>query len=93
MNSTIIDLSTGEETYYIPGKSRWNWGGVLSPDGNSIAFVSRARTDAMFCEVGLYTVPFSGGDPQKVELPSDVLSIGSNYSDNTSHYCTLLDWR
>ena len=26
---------------FIPGTSRYNWNGVLSPDGSSVAFLTR----------------------------------------------------
>lgn len=43
INSVINDVTTEEITEYIPGDSRYNWNGVLSPDGTQVAFLSTPK--------------------------------------------------
>ena len=97
-SSVIFDTATGEVTEFIPGTSRYNWNGVLSPDGSTVAFLSSPKqgTDAP----ALYITPLSGGDPTKVET---VLSFSDSYSINSPNFvqyptsggvcATLIDWR
>ena len=97
-NSVIFDITTGEVTEFIPGTSRYNWNGVLSPDGSSVAFLSSPKqgTDSP----ALYITPLSGGDPIRVET---TLSFSDSHSINSPNFVqypasggictTLIDWR
>lgn len=67
--SVCVDIETGEMTHYLPDSERYNWSGVLSPDGITVAFLSvPQRADGV---VELYTVPLSGGEPAKVMYESN----------------------
>ena len=98
VNSVRFNVATGEATEFIPGTSRYNWNGVLSPDGSSVAFLSSPKqgTDPP----SLYLTPLSGGDPVKVDVS---LSFSDRHSLNSPNFVqypssggictTLLDWR
>ncbi|MCM1046465.1 MAG: hypothetical protein NC417_13245 [Candidatus Gastranaerophilales bacterium] len=66
----IFDTATQELTSFIPGESRSNWSGVISPDGETVAFLS-APANATG-SASLYTVPLTGGEPVKLceDIPS-----------------------
>ena len=55
------DTDTGKT--YVPGESRLSWNGVFSPDGASVAFMSKPKSGGM---VDIYIMPLAGGDPIKV---------------------------
>jgi Tol biopolymer transport system component len=100
-SSFIANLETGETQQYIPESERYTWSGVLSPDGNTIAFLSIPSNGGG--NVELYTVPLGGGEPTNVPvianedifvditaLPNSDLVITPGLGDV---YCFLLDWR
>lgn len=61
INSVINDVTTEEITEYIPGDSRYNWNGVLSPDETQVAFLSTPKEGT--AKPTLFIVPLGGGDP------------------------------
>lgn len=89
IKSVIFNLEDNSETEYIPGgNSRSNWSGVISPDGNMVAFLSQPATGNG--NTKLYKMPLSGGDPVNVPLASETKIQSPN---TNSIICTLLDWR
>lgn len=89
IKSVIFDLGNNSETEYIPGgNSRSNWSGVVSPDGNMVAFLSQPATENG--KTKLYKMPLSGGDPVEIPLASEAKIQSPN---TNSIICTLLDWR
>lgn len=107
VNSVIVQAGTDETTEYIPESERNNWSGVLSPDGDTVAFLSiSGRYDGTSPEI--YTVPLTGGEPSKVLVSptSDLLfdfttvshkDIGmglseTGKSESERFRCYLLGW-
>lgn len=88
-NSAIYDTNTGLSYSYIPGESRINWSGVVSPDSGSIAFLSVPNnTNDTYRDTAIYITSVSGGmNPTKVDC--DLLSG----CDGTMLMWSLLDWR
>ncbi len=98
------NIETGEFTEYLPESERCNWSGILDRDGDTVAFLSTTQyADGV---VELYTMPISGGEPEKIQLvPNDELVLdttnltqedlyGSVYKRNyTDCYFCLLEWR
>ena len=65
VDSYIVDVATQTESAYIPGDSRDNWSGIISPDGTRIAFLSSPRQT--FTRTNdIYITSVNGGDPVKV---------------------------
>lgn len=93
IDSFIVDTAAQNVTEYIPGNSRNNWNGILSPDGTKIAFMSAPRgiySPAYFPETDIYIIPIEGGDPVKVTGHS--FSLGREaYAEHTKT-CVLIDW-
>ncbi|MCM1126435.1 MAG: hypothetical protein NC429_08170 [Lachnospiraceae bacterium] len=85
----IVDTETHEKVSFIPGDSRLNWSGVLSPNSDKVAFLS-APMGNTYIAPNVYVIPIEGGDPVKVECGNDYFqtivlnSLKSNYF--------LLDW-
>ena len=107
VNSVITQTGTDETTEYIPESERNNWSGVLSPDGNTIAFFSiSGRYDGTSPEI--YTIPLTGGNPSSLSVSptSDLLfdfttvshkniGMGSSEtgkSESERFRCYLLGW-
>lgn len=91
--SQIFDMTTGEKTGYVPGTSRFSWHGVLSPDGNLVAFMSQPKNGT---EVDIYVMPLAGGDPVKV--PTDNFKLSYQQACENGHgydnqVTMLVDWR
>lgn len=84
-NSLIVDVSAQTETAYIPGDSRNNWNGVVSPDGTEIAFMSEPKSGSD-AHADIYIIPVEGGDPVKVEGHSFDLE------EKATRICALIDW-
>ena len=88
-NSFIVDTAAQTETAYIPGDSRINWNGVISPDGSKIAFMSESKKGTDI-HTDIYIIPVDGGIPVKVEgLPYDLKGNAYQTKDGT---CTLIGW-
>ena len=62
----IVDTETQETVSFIPGDSRLNWSGVLSPNSDKVAFLS-APLGNTYTAPDVYVIPIEGGDPVKVE--------------------------
>lgn len=92
--SKIYDAATQTFTDYIPASSRTNWGGVVSPDEQSIAFLSK-QPNATGIE--LFITNIDGGEPVKVSMPQSINDIYGDVwptEEIFGHaWCTLLDWR
>jgi hypothetical protein len=59
-----MDDSTEHPTPITPDISGWKiWSAVPSPDGSAAAFLAQSSTG----QVGIYTVPITGGTPAKVQ--------------------------
>lgn len=84
----IVDTEAHEFTEFIPGSSRENWSGVVSPDGSKIAFLSMPQNGNEAPR--LYVVPVEGGDPVKVEC-GDFFTY-SQSSSYTKLDNSLLGW-
>lgn len=84
VDSEIVDLVNQTVTKYIPGDSRSNWNGMVSPDGAQIAFLSKTGNRHIYDGdiIDLYIVPISGGDPVKV----------TQHSFNLGRTSFLIDW-
>lgn len=93
VTSVIFNTADMTSTDYIPGDSRNNWNGQISPDGTQIAFVSAPRSGNESPDIFIVTV--SGGEPVRV-AEHDFVMTGVNNSFGASTYesCTMLvDWR
>ena len=64
--SVYVNTVTKEKTGYLPDAERYNWSGILSPDGSTIAFLSVSKASDGIVE--LYKMPISGGEPTKLTL-------------------------
>lgn len=104
-DSVILDLTvpSAYKEYsmvdYIPETKRSNWGGISSPDGGKIAFIS--------CDASvdnppeLFTVPTEGGEPVEInnKLPftrkrnGEGLSKINEIHEENFACVSLLDWR
>ena len=89
--SYIIDTATQTETTYIPGDSRYNWNGVVSPDSTKIAFMSTPKKGPTAGLTDIYIVPVNGGDPIRVEGLPYVMTGRGGYQSAGGN-CTLIDW-
>lgn len=102
--SIQANIETGETTEYLPESERYNWSGVLSPSGDTIAFLSVSQQSSGIVE--LYTVPFTGGEPTKIELEAnedllldtttltnDDLYGPTSVRNYTSYHFYLLEWK
>ncbi len=102
--SVMANIETEEITEYLPSSERYNWSGVLSPEGETIAFLSVSQQSNGIVEV--YTVPTSGGEPTQVELePNEELLLDTTTLTNddlygptsirnyTSYHFYFLEWR
>lgn len=94
--SVIFDTETGSKTEYIPGNSRKNWHGRLSPDGTQVAFVSTLLTGMESPDIFIISV--NGGEPERVVSHSFVITDTNVDFDLYSlssgkNCCTLIDWR
>lgn len=91
----VYDTETGETASFIPGESRSNWSGVISPDGKSVAFLSAPVNGTG--SASLYIVPVTGGEPVKIceDIPSGRGSTGytiTRPASNTTVYF-LIEWK
>ena len=91
--SKILDMTTGSKTDYIPGTSRFSWHGVVSPNGDQVAFMSQPKNGT---EKDIYIMPLTGGDPMKA--PTDGFSLSNQQTCESGHghsdQCTMLvEWR
>lgn len=64
--SLKANIDTAETAEYLPSSERYNWSGVLSPDSQTVAFLSVPQKAGGVVE--LYTVPLSGGEPTKIDI-------------------------
>lgn len=67
-------------------KGRTNWGAVVSPDGNRVAFLSKL-TSGTDTSTSLFIVSIDGGEPTKVNTTYD-LNNSNNYTSNVA----LFNW-
>lgn len=101
--SQMMDLETGEKTDYIPDAERWVWNGVLSPDDETVAFLSTPKNGGA---AELYTMPMADENPVAVPWESNITismttewnvsgsGAYSLFSDNSNKECCyLLEWR
>lgn len=94
-NTLIYDAASQMATEYIPEtyKSRNNWSGVASPDGEKIAFLSNTINDNT---VKLCITSQNGGKPVELDLkaPDELkLRLEKETDTHKAIYCTLLDWK
>lgn len=91
----ILDIETQETASFIPGESRSNWGGVISPDGKSVAFLSAPASGTG--NAALYVTSIDGGEPRKLceSIPSQRGSTGYIITrpDSGKTVYFLLEWR
>lgn len=95
-NSQILDRVEDKTREYIPGNSRNNRDGFVSPDGTQIAFMSAPEGCGKVTNV--YIIPVEGGDPVKVTGCSFVLSdlwwsIQDSNSNQEAGSYILIDWK
>lgn len=93
--SVILDIGSGSLTDYIPGDSRENWDGRVSPNKTQIAFVSMPKSGNEPPDI--FIVSVDGGNPERVAAHDFTLTdihsgvgLGLMAHDN---YCVLIDWR
>lgn len=90
-SSWIVDTAAQTLSAYVPGDSRENWNGRVSPDGTQIAFLS-APKGVYRPEVDLYIISVNGGDPVKVEgHPFLFARIAASFENPGT--CTLIGWK
>ena len=93
--SRLCDDVTDGGMSYVPGNNRLSWNGVFSPDGNSVAFMSKPKTGG---SVDVYIMSLNGGDPVKVDVGNLQLATqdecDKGYYVNTNTPCVMLiDWK
>lgn len=85
---------------YIPGDSRYNWNGVLSPDATNVAFLSVPKQGEDSPQ--LYIIPLAGGEPVVVNTELEFSARPAEQSPPFNLYpnhwekgtsTTLIDWR
>lgn len=81
--SVIFNTEDATSTDYIPGDSRDNWNGYVSPDGTQIAFTSVPRSGNESPDI--FIIPISGGEPVRVPEHNFVLSRVNNKFDLLDH--------
>lgn len=86
--SCIVNTETQEVFEYIPGTTRKNWSGVVSPDGTEIAFLSEPATGTE--SPSIYTTSVDGGDPVRINCDID-FPRSDDYGRKDRFY--LLDWK
>lgn len=98
--STIINITTQEQSDYIPASSRSNWNGVLSPNKDRIAFMSSSDGTT---PPDVFIISISGGEP--IKISSDIAfanqdSCKKGFVSNVSTesytfpFCNMLiDWK
>lgn len=98
--SVIIDAASGSAEDYIPGDSRYNWNGVVSPDAAQIAFFSVPKQGNSSPQ--LYVMNLTDGEPVAVDVEVEFSSKAQERCPSFVLYpspglggtCTvLLDWR
>lgn len=106
--SVLFDSTTGTLIHYLPdsyntdGKSEW--GGVLSPDGTTVAYLTvpgtQGKVSLEFTNISQFLAsgcnPAMRGTPTKLELPEGPIqqanwNVYTYVTENPS--CILLDWR
>ncbi|MBR4204978.1 MAG: hypothetical protein IKQ92_05820 [Clostridia bacterium] len=72
---------------YLP-----HWGGVLSPDGTTVAFLSRPESET---KTSLYTVPLAGGEPVRVDTDVVLADVPYTWRDEPGPAVTafLIEWK
>ena len=70
-------------------QSRWNWNGVVSPDGKTVAFLSKLESES---DVKLFSIPLEGGEPTMIRTDVDFLA-SSKPENRDSYKATLVEWR
>ncbi len=73
----VFDTQIQEYFSLIPGETRTNWSGVISPDGKNVAFLSAPKQGDG--SASLYYVPIDGGEPVKI---CDDISVGRTGTNN-----------
>ncbi len=96
----LLNTETDDDTMLVSGQARTNWSGVVSPDGEKIAFLSAPYNTG---DASVYYVSTEGGDPVKIcegisvhrgmgkieTRPHDVsISLGEKGS-----FCFLMEWK
>lgn len=72
----VFDTQTREYSSLIPGEVRTNWSGVISPNGENVAFLSAPK---MGGSASLYSVSIDGGEPVKIY---DDIAVGRTSTQN-----------
>lgn len=93
-STMIMDIETIEKVNYLPTTSRICWDGIISPDGEKIAFLSRG-SDTGTEIPSIFIVPIAGGDPVKLES-SVQFTYGNPYMYSVGNgigLVTLIDWQ
>lgn len=90
-NSVIGKINSDEQNFYIPGNTRTNWNGILSPDGTQIAFLSTIGVG----EPKIYVTSINGGEPTEVPIDADMrfFNIYANDAYKYSSLSFLADWQ
>jgi len=91
IDSLILDLEAKTQVKYIPGESRQNWNGFLSPDGTKIAFMSEPLSGSN-TTTGLYIIPTEGGDPVEVTGYSISFATYDRYFSGNMGTYILIGW-
>lgn len=98
--SVIIDAASGSVEDYIPGDSRYNWNGIVSPDATQIAFFSVPKQGSSSPQ--LYVANLIDGEPVAIDVEVEFSSKAQERCPSFVLYpspglggtCTvLLDWR
>ena len=94
--SLILDMEANTKVEYIPGSSRINWNGCLSPDGAKIAFTSAPTNGSELPDI--FIIPVEGGEPTRVVAHDFALTridddFGLRNIPYNTRSCILIDWR
>ncbi|MBD5094791.1 MAG: hypothetical protein HDT26_11035 [Subdoligranulum sp.] len=95
----IFDTVTQELNSFIPGESRSNWSGVISPDKESVAFLSAPANGTG--NAALYITSVDGGEPVKIldevtagrSLHGNVWTRPNSQNVVETKVSFLLEWR
>lgn len=79
MGVRVFDTQTQEYSSLIPGETRTNWSGIISPEGGCVAFLSAPKQGNG--DASLYSVSIDGGEPVKI---CDDISVNRNLFNNAA---------
>lgn len=90
-DSILLDTEAKTISMYIPGNSRINWNGFISPDGERIAFMSKPK-EGSEPTTDLYIIPVDSENPEKVTGHSFPVAAYNDGLEMSCGFYTLIGW-